>query len=127
MSGKIYFLRPVGMIGPIKIGFAQKPARRLSYYMSLSPFPLEQIAECAGSIREERAVHNHFADCLSHAEWFHPIPRLLEAIAAIQTGAQLSEAIDLGDFRGSALSKKQLATRAQNGTASKRLSTGVAA
>lgn len=127
MIGKIYFLRPIGVIGPIKIGFARVTEKRLSYYMSLSPFPLEKIAECEGSIHEERAVHNHFADCLSHAEWFHPIPRLLAAVAAIKAGAPLSEAIDLRDFRGSALSKKQLATRAKNGTASKRLPAGVAA
>lgn len=112
----IYFLRPVGMVGPIKIGSSWKPADRMRTFMAWSPFPLEVITTTAGGVQLERNIHNCFADAHSHSEWFHPVPRLLKAIEDIKAGMPVAEAIDLNNQRGNVLGRTQRMTRAANGT-----------
>lgn len=112
----IYFLRPVGMVGPIKIGSSWKPVDRMRTFMAWAPFPLEIIATTEGDSKMERIVHNCFADAHSHCEWFRPVPRLLKAIEDIRTGMPVAEAIDLTDQRGNVLGKTQMQTRIANGT-----------
>jgi hypothetical protein len=112
----IYFLKPVGMVGPIKIGSSWKPVDRMRTFMSWSPFPLELIATTDGDGKLERTIHNCFADAHSHCEWFHPIPRLLKAIEDIKIGMPVSEAIDLSNRRGNVLGRTQRMTREANGT-----------
>lgn len=116
MSKYIYFLRPVGKIGPIKIGFSSDPVGRLGSYMAWSPVALEVIVTTPGNRDLERTIHNCFADCHSHCEWFHPHQRLLTAIKDIKAGVPISKAIDLSDKRGNTLSKVQMLTRIKNGT-----------
>ena len=112
----IYFLRPVGMVGPIKIGISADPVNRMRTFMTWSPFPLEVITTTAGDNKLERIIHNCFADAHSHCEWFHPVPRLLKAIEDIKAGMPVAEAIDLNDQRGNVLSRAQMMTRVANGT-----------
>lgn len=112
----IYFLRPVGMVGPIKIGSSAAPIGRMRTFMAWSPFPLEIIAATDGDSKLERIVHNCFADAHSHCEWFHPVPRLLKAIEDIKAGMPIEKAIDLNDQRGNVLGRTQRMTRAANGT-----------
>lgn len=116
MTEFVYFMRPVGMAGPIKIGNSWRPERRLRELMLWSPFPLEIIHTVPGDKVLERNLQNCFADCHSHAEWFFPAPRLLSAIAAMQSGVPVHVAVDLSDQRGSALWNTQRATRERNGT-----------
>lgn len=99
MTRLVYFVKPVGMAGPIKIGRTYLPiATRLSQMASNSPLSLELIHVVASD--KEHAIHCHFADAHSHGEWFHPIPRLLAAIEALKAGKAVEDAIDLADIRG---------------------------
>lgn len=99
-EGNVYFARPIGMIGPIKIGHTIKPRERLPQIAAWSPFPLEfaYVEESPSSL--EGRLHKCFADCHSHLEWFHPVPRLVDAIKELQSGKIIREVIDLDDIRG---------------------------
>lgn len=92
---QVYFLKPVGMDGPIKIGCGFDPRERLGQYLTWSPFPLEVIVTIPGSINLERNIQDCFLDCHSHSEWFRAEPRLLDAIEALKRGVPVAEAIDL--------------------------------
>lgn len=98
----VYFFKPVGMDGPIKIGFSDVPANRLAIIASWSPIPLEMLVTIPGSAALEHNLHDCFNDCHSHLEWFHPSPRLLACIEALKSGIPVEEAVDLTDRRGTA-------------------------
>jgi hypothetical protein len=115
----IYFMKPVGFPGPIKIGFSNDPMKRLKSCATWSPIRLQVIATADGDRTIERQLHNHFADIHSHGEWFHPHERLLTAIKAIKAGATVAEAVDLSEKRGNILAKAQMATKIKNGTVRK--------
>jgi hypothetical protein len=100
MSGYIYFIRPVGMDGPIKIGCSDTPTHRLKQLMTWSPFELEIIATAPGDQKLEANLHSCFCDIHMHGEWFKPDARLLDAIDQIRGGAPLHVAVNLGDKRG---------------------------
>lgn len=102
----IYFIRPVGMDGPIKIGCSALPENRQLQLMAWSPFPLEIVATIPGSFELERNIHQCFADLHSHGEWFRPGARLTAAISAISAGQPVGVAIDLTDRRGSIGAKR---------------------
>lgn len=89
----VYFLRPVGMDGPIKIGCSQLPARRLATFMSWSPWPLEIAARIEGPSALERRFHQQFIRHHSHGEWFKPHPAITAAIDAINAGAFDTDAL----------------------------------
>jgi hypothetical protein len=77
----IYFMKPVGLDGPIKIGCSIAPATRLQSLGTWSPFPLEVIGSVPGTIKDEGFLHRCFADSHSHHEWFRSSPELRAAIA----------------------------------------------
>lgn len=84
MTGRcIYFVKPAGMEGPIKIGCSSIPLDRVSRLAEWSPVPLEVIGAVAGDYADENYLHSCFADIHSHHEWFHPTPELLDIIARI--------------------------------------------
>lgn len=97
----IYFIKPIGMAGPIKIGYTTNSAQRLEGLTVWSPFKLEIMHTVPGDIKLEWKVHAHFADLHSHHEWFHPGDRLVSAIKRMRAGERLEEVIDLNDRRGS--------------------------
>lgn len=104
MSNKgqyVYFMRPVGMLGPIKIGCSMRIDERLEVLSGWSPFKLEVIYSEQGSYKLEIAIHRCFADYHSHREWFHPGPRLLAAVNALMSGKTIAEVVDFNDDRGS--------------------------
>jgi hypothetical protein len=119
MMGFVYFIRPVGMPGPVKIGHSLNPEQRLHELDGASPFPLELAVKVEGDQAIERAIQNSFADCHSHREWFHPHPRLLRAIAALIAGPGVSEAIDL-THRGNVLGLISKATMKRNAERARR-------
>lgn len=90
----IYFIKPVGMEGPVKIGCSSVPAERLETFAAWSPYPLEIAATAPGGYEIERNLHERFAFAHSHGEWFRAVPELVEAIAAIAAGSPVSEAVD---------------------------------
>jgi hypothetical protein len=83
----VYFIRPVGMRGPVKIGYSTLPERRLMELSVWSPFPLEVACRIPGSNSTELAFHTLFRAFHSHNEWFHPAPEIDATIDAINAGS----------------------------------------
>lgn len=95
----IYFMRPVGEAGPIKIGYSRLPDHRLKQYQQWSPQPLEIVARLPVYRPEnrhrrsrahvqiiERGFHERYLPWHLHHEWFFA-NQLIEAdIAAIVGG-----------------------------------------
>lgn len=96
----IYFIKPKGMAGPIKIGCSDRPPKRLEALAHWSPFELEIIVTIPGTIKLEGNIHECFADVHSHHEWFHPSTELLVAIEKLKAGIPVGEAIDLSARKG---------------------------
>lgn len=88
----IYFARPVGMDGPIKIGCSAKPISRLKVLASWSPFELEFIGTAPGSFDDEAFLHKRFSDLHTKREWFMSSPLLRATIEAILAGKSVREA-----------------------------------
>jgi len=98
---QVYFLKPVGHAGPIKIGVSNNADGRLATYAAWSPLPLELLATVPGSFALERNLHEVFAHAHSHLEWFHPVDELLRGIHALQRGVPVEQAFDLSNRTGS--------------------------
>lgn len=85
----IYFIRPVGEKGPVKIGCSVDPVKRLAAFQAGCPIHLELIATMESVPSLERALQHKFAADHQHGEWFAWSPRLAalidqHAIPAIQ-------------------------------------------
>lgn len=115
----VYFMKPVGMDGPIKIGCSNIPALRLEELAVWSPFPLEIIATTPGRQSDERFLHGCFAYCHLHREWFQPSPLLLETINSISTGTTIAE------LRLRLTETGNIRTAAQRPKSSRKLKTGL--
>lgn len=97
MSRMVYFMRPVGMEGPVKIGCSWLPAERLEQLAVWSPFPLEVVAAVPGNFALELNIHQCLADLHSHHEWFRADPKISAIIAKLQAGVAIGDAMDLTD------------------------------
>lgn len=115
MSGQrlIYFLRPVGLLGPVKIGCSVFPANRALYLSTWSPMPLEVLAEVPGGFDIEAALHERFADDHYHHEWFHASGDLLRGIEQVKASGDFSAAFGLTP-RTAEAGKRFRALRAEN-------------
>lgn len=82
----VYFIRPVGLHGPTKIGCSNSPERRVVELAQWSPLPLEIVATIPGDGSLECAFHTLFREHHSHHEWFRESPDICAAIDAIQRG-----------------------------------------
>jgi hypothetical protein len=90
MSEKhIYFMRPVGQIGPIKIGCSRMPFKRLEMLSIVSPLRLEIIATTPGDHATERRLHGMFASDWLHHEWFAASKGLLAIVEHVTTTGEL--------------------------------------
>lgn len=83
----IYFVRPKGQSGPIKIGLADDAHRRLRALEANSPMRLELIATFDGGKDVECRFHEHFLPQQAHYEWFHWSSELQGMIDEIRAGA----------------------------------------
>lgn len=86
MTRWVYFMRPVGLCGPVKIGCSVEPSSRLDHYSRISPFKLELFAVVPGDFRVEYGLHAMFADDHSHHEWFQYSDRMQGVIDALVAG-----------------------------------------
>lgn len=84
---RVYFIKPIGMTGPIKIGCSASPARRRRALETWSPFPLEIIAEIEGDYQLERRFHTLFAHLHERREWFVASPEIYGVVDAIEKGS----------------------------------------
>lgn len=107
MRGFVYFLRPVGMDGPIKIGCSATPHGRLATYMSWSPLDLEIVAQVPGDLELEAKLHSRFFNAHRRNEWFEPVPDLVALIDALRRGGSLESAVDLSQSQGRIRSKQK--------------------
>lgn len=96
----VYFMRPIGQEGPVKIGFSKLPEARLATYQAWSPWPLEVVAklhvptdniERKWAARShvqavERRFHERYFPWHSHHEWFVFNSLLAADIEAIRAG-----------------------------------------
>lgn len=83
---RVYFIKPVGMDGPIKIGCSQSPGKRRDTLDTWSPFALEIVAETEGHFDLEQAFHVMFEESHQRREWFTWSPRLQQTIDEINAG-----------------------------------------
>lgn len=67
----IYFVQ-VGRTGPIKIGFSEKPKRRLITLQVDHFEQLHLLYTFEGSEKNERDLHTRFATSKIRGEWFKP-------------------------------------------------------
>jgi hypothetical protein len=82
----VYFIRPVGKCGPVKIGHTNCADDRLRGLMAWSPEPLEIAATIEGDFKLEARFHARFKHQHSHHEWFRASDELDEVISQIATG-----------------------------------------
>lgn len=82
----VYFMRPIGGEGPVKIGYSWNPTARLALYSHWSPFPLEIALSIPGAAALEGKLHCHFAHLRTHHEWFRAAPELLQAMDELRAG-----------------------------------------
>lgn len=94
-SSYVYFLRPIGKRGPVKIGSSSYPRRRLLNFMAWSPVSLEVAATVPGGLRLEQRLHAEFADYHSHGEWFRACAGIDRLISGIRDGLAIGDLIDL--------------------------------
>lgn len=67
---RVYFIKPIGFDGPIKIGCSISPDGRRDTLQTWCPFPLEIVAEIEGDTKLERRFHLMFDDTCKGREWF---------------------------------------------------------
>lgn len=83
---RVYFIKPKGMAGPIKIGSSVSACRRRADLERWSPVPLEIVAELDGSYETEMRFHARFAKLQERGEWFTATRDLLAVIAEVAAG-----------------------------------------
>lgn len=83
----VYFIKPVGMDGPIKVGCSFSPERRRRALDTWSPFALEIIAEIEGDYDLEQRFHALFVETHQRREWFGASKRIAATVAAINDGS----------------------------------------
>jgi hypothetical protein len=84
---QVYFVKPIGMDGPIKIGFTSLIRERIAALNAWSPLELELVAVIDGARELEQRFHAKFAASRQHGEWFTWSPELAAVVANVQAGA----------------------------------------
>lgn len=82
-AGYVYFIGHE-TIGPIKIGASADPYERVRTLRCGSPVWLSVLGTLPveDMFREERKLHEHFAEVRSHGEWFERTPELLAIVSS---------------------------------------------
>jgi hypothetical protein len=90
----IYFAKPVGSDGPIKIGRTRDPQKRLRSMNADSPVELEFAAVAEAEFEDEAKLHRQFDNCHLRGSWFAASPGITRAIALIAGGYSARAVID---------------------------------
>lgn len=83
----VYFIRPLGMDGPVKIGCSADLSGRLRASACWSPFELEVIATVPGGYDLEHRFHAMFEADHLRLEWFSWSDRMAVIVEAINSGS----------------------------------------
>lgn len=78
----IYFIR-MGIDGPVKIGSAVNPEKRLGQLQTANPYRLTLMAKVPWIAGEEQRLHEAFRHAQMVGEWFRPEPELIAHIASL--------------------------------------------
>lgn len=88
----VYFIKPQGAEGPVKIGFSKPPESRLETLSTGSPVPLELELTVEAPRSYETYLHKKFSDCRIHGEWFERTSELEDLISTVrETGSAHKE------------------------------------
>lgn len=90
----VYFIRPIGMHGPVKIGVSGNIPHRIRRLNAASPFPLELAVAIPGDENLEVKIHNCLVPHHSHAEWFLPTPEVVNLIDQLKRGVAIEQLLD---------------------------------
>lgn len=71
-------------IGVVKIGCSANPVSRAKTISTHSPLPTRLVAAVPGIWADERALHERFADYMTHNEWFRCEGPVAEFVASIR-------------------------------------------
>lgn len=85
----VYFIQTRDKAGPIKIGVAKDVAARIRSIQTSHPWPLALLLVLDGDVTLEHSLHQRFASCRLHGEWFEASKPLLRFIAKAQEEAGL--------------------------------------
>jgi len=83
----IYFIQ-MGSNGPIKIGQANKPNRRLAELQTASPYKLYLLTTTRDY--QEKRLHGRFAHLRLEGEWFTPESDLLDFITSLHKPSRVT-------------------------------------
>ncbi|MGK2908773.1 MAG: GIY-YIG nuclease family protein [Sphingobium sp.] len=86
MRGNVYFIRAVGEIGPVKIGYSTDPKSRAASFAVSQAYDYEVVAQMPGDFRTERRFHAMFQADHMRREWFKWSPRLQTVIDQVKAG-----------------------------------------
>jgi hypothetical protein len=89
----IYFIQ-AGNNGPIKIGIAKNPSKRLSQLQVGATEELRLLGVMNGTEQHENDIHHQFAVHRVRGEWFSPTPELLTYIATQSDTLNAKESIE---------------------------------
>lgn len=92
----VYFMRPVGADGPVKIGCSTMVEERLRAMSPWAPFPLEIAARIPGDFALEGRFHKKFIADRIHGEWFAASAELTDTIASVALGTFDTESLPTG-------------------------------
>ena len=112
----VYFIRPAGLVGPIKIGCSQRPRERMAELMCWSPIALELIGTLPrAGFRVENRIHTLLWAYHTHKEWFTPSEVVLETVTGLLDGSfpisALPEAVCKRDLRARGIDAARNAAR----------------
>lgn len=82
----VYFIRPAGERGPVKIGCSIDAERRLAQLQIEADDRLEIVASASGSMDDERRIQSLFWHDRIRREWFNWSPVLQLLIDAVARG-----------------------------------------
>lgn len=99
-TGHIYFIKPVGTDGPVKIGFSTRPEGRLFELLEWSPVDLEIAHTMPGTYALEYAIHGCLALDHIRREWFRATPRVVRLLEDLRAGVSIEDAVDLSVSEG---------------------------
>lgn len=104
---RVYFMRRIDGMGPVKIGCSSCPDSRLRLYADWSPYRLCIAADAPGGFGEENALHIHFGEHRLHGEWFAPNDELSALIEQVARTGHLTEAAE--NMRAKAMAARYIA------------------
>lgn len=96
----IYFIKPVGMDGPVKIGISARPESRMQQMLEWSPFDLEIVHVIPGDYFLEKAIHQSLCNDHLRREWFEATPRIVRLLEDLRRGVAIEDAVDLARVEG---------------------------